>query len=128
VVGLTRVQQLCQLNGHFKPLMTPPYHPELQPFEKLWRDVKMFVARKFTGTRNMLELKLRILEVFAKYGTAEACVGKMKEARDWAKKYMEEGDYVEVIDLTLLDDDTDDEREKIESDCESDSDCESVRL
>lgn len=27
----TRVEELCRLHGHPKPLMTPPYHPELQP-------------------------------------------------------------------------------------------------
>jgi transposase len=109
VVGLTRVQQLCKEWGHMKPIMTPPYHPELQPIEKLWRDVKMYVAREFAGTRNMEDLKRHTKEGFRKYGTVEATAGKIEDALGWEKKYREEGVYAEVIDLTMLDDDTDDE-------------------
>eukprot|EP00237_Pycnococcus_provasolii_P002599 CAMPEP_0119197360 /NCGR_PEP_ID=MMETSP1316-20130426/13709_1 /TAXON_ID=41880 /ORGANISM="Pycnococcus provasolii, Strain RCC2336" /LENGTH=180 /DNA_ID=CAMNT_0007193157 /DNA_START=46 /DNA_END=584 /DNA_ORIENTATION=+ len=52
--------------GH-KCLFTPPYHPELQPIEKLWRDVKMYVARKFVGERNMKELWSQVLDGFRIY-------------------------------------------------------------
>ena len=88
VVGLTRVQQLCKEWGHMKPIMTPPYHPELQPIEKLWRDVKMYVARKFVGTRNMTELTQHVREAFRKYGTVDATVGKMKDALEWGKNIL----------------------------------------
>ena len=122
MVGVTRVQQLCKKRGHLKPLMTPPYHPELQPIEKLWRDVKMYVARQFAGTRSMNELTEHVKNGFRKYGTAEATSGKMQDAFTWELKYKNEGVYAEVIDLTLLEDDTDDEIDYLDDDSDSDID------
>jgi hypothetical protein len=49
IVGKMKIDLLCETNGHFPPLWTPPYHPELQPIEHLWRDVKQYVARKYVG-------------------------------------------------------------------------------
>ena len=46
----------------------------------------------------------QVREGFRKYGTKEACVGRMNEAFDWERKYREEGVYSEVVDLTGLDD------------------------
>jgi hypothetical protein len=40
LVGKMKIDLLCETNGHYPPLWTPPYHPELQPIEHLWRDVK----------------------------------------------------------------------------------------
>ena len=121
MVGITRVQQLCKVWGHFKPLMTPPYHPELQPIEKLWRDVKMYVAREFAGTRTMPELRLHVMNGFRKYGTVEATKGKIDLALSWEIRYEEEGIYAEVVDLTTIDDDTDVEID-INDDTDTDSD------
>lgn len=39
-MNITRFQECCKRDGHRPPLMTPPYHPELQPIEELWWDVK----------------------------------------------------------------------------------------
>jgi transposase len=122
MVGVTRVQQLCKSRGHFKPLMTPPYHPELQPIEKLWRDVKMYVARQFAGTRSIYELKEHVKSGFRKYGTVEATVGKMQDVFTWELKYKNDGVYAEVIDLTLLEDDTDNEIEYVDDDSDSEID------
>ena len=121
-VGVTRAQQLCKKWGHFKPVMTPPYHPELQPIEKLWRDVKMYVARQFAGTRSMNELKQHVESGFRKYGTVEATVGKMQDAFTWESKYKNEGVYADVIDLTMLEDDTDNEIEYLDDESDSDND------
>jgi hypothetical protein len=88
MVGVTRVQQLCKSRGHFKPLMTPPYHPELQPIEKLLRDVKMYVARQFAGTRPINELKEYVKSGFHKYGTVEATVRKMQDVFTLELKFM----------------------------------------
>ena len=46
----------------------------------------------------------------------------MQDALGWEEKYKNEGIYAEVIDLTLLEDDTDDEIEVVDDDSDSDSD------
>jgi hypothetical protein len=51
----------------------------------------------------------QVREGFRKYDTKEACVGTMNEAFEWERKYREEGVYSEVVDLTGLDDETDDD-------------------
>jgi hypothetical protein len=121
LVGVTRVEALCKKHGHFKPLMTPPYHPELQPIEKLWRDVKMFVARQFAGTRSMKELEEHVKTGFRKYGTAQATKGKMEDIEMWEQKYKTKGVYADVIDLTTVEE-SDDEVDFDEDDNDSDDD------
>ena len=69
---VTYIGQLCKEHGHHI-LMTSPYHPELQAIEKVWRNVKMYVARRFAGTRTMAELWAHVREAFLKYGTAAHC-------------------------------------------------------
>jgi hypothetical protein len=113
VVNKTRLSALCEARGFHNPIFTPPYHPELQPIERLWRDVKMFVARQFVGGRTVAELREQVLAGFRKYGTREACVGRMEEAFEWERKYREEGVYAEVVDLTGLDDETDDDGDSV---------------
>lgn len=80
VVGITRVQKMCKDKRHFPPLLTPPYHPELQPIEDLWRDVKGLVVRQYLGGRTMSELKTHVTDAFKRYGSAAACAGKIAEA------------------------------------------------
>jgi transposase len=109
VVGKSKVQKLCEDFQHFPPLMTPPYHPELQPIEKLWRDVKMLTI--FLLGRTVAQLIIQVKNSFKVYASAEACSGKIKEALEWKRKYREEGLYAEVVDLTQLDDDDDDDDE-----------------
>jgi transposase len=104
IVGVTRVQQLCRQYGHFDPLMTPPYHPELQPIEDLWRDVKQYVARKYMGGRTMSELFDQVKEAFTIYGNVDKCQGKINEALRHEARYVAEGVYAPVIDLTTLED------------------------
>ena len=118
-INVTRFQDCCREDGHRPPLMTPPYHPELQPIEELWRDVKCSVARKFAGTRTMTVLKEHVENAFREYGTAAKTKNKMKRARENEKKYREKGVYAEVIDLTGADE-SEDEYDIIENDSESD--------
>ena len=101
--------------------MTPPYHPELQPIEELWRDVKCSVARKFAGTRTMTVLRSHVEEAFRHYGTAAKTVNKISRARANEKKYREKGVYADVIDLTGADE-SEDEQDIIENDSGSDDD------
>ena len=74
--------EILRANGHRAPLMTPPYHPELQPIEKLWRDVKQYVARLYTTGRTFTELVAQTLEGFRKYGTQEHCANKVVVTRE----------------------------------------------
>lgn len=122
LVGVTKVQQLCTARGHYPPLLTPPYHPELQPIEDLWRDVKQLVARQYLGGRTMSELKEHIMAAFERYGTAAACAGKIKEALDHERRYREEGIYAPVIDLTLVNDPDDNDMDDVEYVSENDDD------
>ena len=82
----------------------------------------MYVARQFAGTRSMNELTQHVKSGFRKYGTVEATTGKMQDAFSWELKYKNEGVYAEVIDLTLLEDDTDDEIDYLDDDSDSDID------
>lgn len=132
MVGVTRVQQLCREHGHFDQLMTPPYHPELQPIEDLWRDVKQLVGRKYVGGRTMTDLVQQVNEAFIEYGTAAKCHGKINVALKNEKRYVEEGVYVPVIDLTTFEDsnisttvddgDLSDDEEVLDYACDDDSD------
>ena len=101
MVNVTRVEALCKKWGWLKPIMTPPYHPELQPIERLWRDVKCYVARKYTNSRTVKELKEQVLEGFLKYGIGkDKSAGRMKMAFDWEEKFATEGVFAPVVDLT----------------------------
>ena len=100
----TRVDELCRLHGHVKPLMTTPYHPELQPIEELWRDVKMSVARKYGRTRTMTVLTQQVKDGFTLYGTREATSGKMDRMKEKVRLYTTEGCYdVPAPDFELID-------------------------
>jgi transposase len=95
----THAQALLEQWGHPPPLMTPPYHPELQPIEELWRDAKQFTAREFAGTRDMPALNKHIREGFNIYGTAAHCANKVKRAREHERRFREEGVYGEAVDV-----------------------------
>ena len=122
-VNITRFQEACAEYGHHQPLMTPPYHPELQPIEELWRDVKQYVARKFAGTRTMTDLREHVQDGFRKYGTAQFIQQKVGRAREMERKYREEGVFAPVIDLTeLSDSDGDDDLIADDDDSSDDND------
>jgi transposase len=73
LVNITRAAEILRAAGHEAPLLTPPYHPELQPIEKLWRDVKMYVARQYSTGRTFTQLIDQVLEGFRRYGTVQHC-------------------------------------------------------
>ena len=110
ITNRTLVEELCRRHGHPKPLMTPPYHPELQPIEELWRDVKMYVARLYGRTRTMKDLTRQVQDGFLKYGTQEATHGKIKRMLGFEELYLTQGCYnvpapnFDTIDLTDEDD------------------------
>lgn len=122
MVGVTRMEALLKAHGHFPPLLTPPYHPELQPIERFWRDVKMCVAREYAGRRSVIELRLQVKAGFIKYGTAKSRRGSFEKARAEEAKY-KQLDYIPVVEVANdLNDDSDIEDQGLEDDSESDDD------
>eukprot|EP00644_Phytophthora_capsici_P002669 jgi/Phyca11/105545/e_gw1.11.658.1 len=57
-----RVNEIARLFGHFV-YFTPPYHPELQPIELIWANIKGHIANNPAST--MDELKTKINDGFA---------------------------------------------------------------
>jgi hypothetical protein len=105
LVDKTRVGEMIAKQGHHL-LYTPPYHPELQPIETLWRDVKMRIARKYSRQRTMATLKDDIIESFRRYGSAANCQRKIAQAEVFEASYAEHGLYgSNPIDLTGDDED-----------------------
>jgi hypothetical protein len=98
--------EILQHAGHMAPLLTPPYNPELQPIEKLWRDVKMYVARNYSIGRTFTQLIAHTLAGFAMYGTVAHCASKVRAVRVEEEKYRQ-GKYGS-IDLTQPSLDSDD--------------------
>ena len=93
--GITQEMEVIRVlreHGH-QLLFTPPYMPELQPIEKLWRSVKQHVARHYAGGRTMKDLQWQLLEGFEKYGNAAHCARIVALARDWEKRYCTEEVY-----------------------------------
>ena len=99
MVNEMRIESLCKEGGHLV-LFTPPYHPELQPIEDLWRDVKQYVARQFAGTRTMPQLKDHVTAGFRKYGVKKSCKKYVDLAVKNQQRYIDEGVYAVVVDLT----------------------------
>ena len=99
--NISRAGLLCREHGHHI-LLTPPYHPELQPVEELWRDVKMYVGRVNCGSRSWTQLEEDVKVGFTKYGTSYHPARKV--ARAWAHEasYVTRGVYPPVIDLTTI--------------------------
>jgi hypothetical protein len=99
--NISRAGLLCREHGHHI-LLTPPYHPELQPIEELWRDVKMYVGRVNCGSRTWTQLEDDVKAGFAKYGTAYHSARKVARARAHEASYVTHGVYAPVIDLTTI--------------------------
>ena len=123
IVGVTHVEQLCKENGHHL-LFTPPYHPELQPIEKLWRNVKMFVAREYAGSRTVPELWIHVRQAFTKYGAAYFCAKNVADARFFENLYSTKGAHA-LSNFTLeervtVDENPEQYSETSESSCSSD--------
>ena len=98
IVNKMKIDLLCENYGHFPPLWTPPYHPELQPIELLWRTVKGYVARKYVGGRSMNELEAQVRDGFLKYGSAEFVSGHlMRDVLEFENKYKTEGYHRDVV-------------------------------
>jgi len=98
IVNKMKIDLLCANYSHFPPLWTPPYHPELQPIELLWRTVKGYIARKYVGGRSMNELEAQIRDAFLEYGSAEFVSDHLiKDILEFEVKYKTEGYFGDVV-------------------------------
>ncbi|KAJ0403913.1 hypothetical protein P43SY_009406 [Pythium insidiosum] len=70
--------------GH-RVLITPPYHPELQPIEIVWARVKNAVAA--SPQRSMSELKTQLRVFFEELVTTETWCGAYRKAQGFEDKY-----------------------------------------
>lgn len=86
----TRVYKLNVLmneHGH-SVLRLPPYHPELNPIEKVWAQVKQWVAAHNVGRHTISELKELTKEAFTKVTNerwAAICQHVCKVEEDYIK-------------------------------------------
>lgn len=78
-----RLDTLLETHGH-KALRLPPYHPELNPIEKIWAFVKNWVASRNTT------FKLPDVEQLARQKFAEVTVEEWANICKHAKKHEEE--------------------------------------
>jgi hypothetical protein len=88
---------------------TPPYHPELQPIELIWAQIKGKIADD--PTSDMVELRLKIEEGFVSL-TSNTWISAYMHAQKYDQQYLALADQCE-----LMPDDS-------ESDSEEDDDSE----
>ena len=76
-------------NETWEVLLTPPYHPELQPIEMLWSNVKQRCARQYSNGRTMAQLEAQLRAAFVEYGTADNCASLIAKVRKIEERYKE---------------------------------------
>ena len=59
------VDDIVREHGHF-PLRLPPYHPDLNPIELVWGDIKRQVAEQCLGS-NLSEKEILARKLFEQY-------------------------------------------------------------
>ncbi len=69
-------------HGHRRPLFTPPYHPEVQPIEKLWRAAKAAVMLQWSGKRTMEQLMEQTLNALVECGIPDRLAKHFQKVRD----------------------------------------------
>ncbi|KAJ2954281.1 hypothetical protein O0L34_g2532 [Tuta absoluta] len=111
-----RIDEIINAGGH-TVLRLPPYHPDLNPIELVWGDIKGELARKAIDS-NLDQKKEVLMSLFSKY-SAE----KWRKCDDHVKNIEEEyfktdlviDDEMDRIIISLQDDSTDDSTEDEES-------------
>jgi transposase len=66
--------------NHINLIFLPPYSPDLNPIEFIWKSIKRIISRTFI--RDLDHLKQIILDAFEKYG------GSLSFAKAWIGKFM----------------------------------------
>ncbi|KAJ0404826.1 hypothetical protein ATCC90586_000900 [Pythium insidiosum] len=75
---------IARLFGH-EILYTPPYHPELQPIEKVWGAIKNRIAKNPAST--MAELGVKIGAEIARIESKQ-WVGSFRKVQETENEYM----------------------------------------
>ncbi|KAI9979888.1 hypothetical protein PInf_027555 [Phytophthora infestans] len=90
--NFTSATEIASLHGHLV-YYTPPYHPELQPIELIWADIKGRIADN--PASDMRELRCKIYEGFASL-TSDTWVNAYTHAQKYETKYLQQGDECEI--------------------------------
>lgn len=75
------VTQLCALQYNIKLIFLPPYSPDLNPIEFIWKSIKRVISRTFI--RNIDHMKEIILTEFEKFASS------LTFAKAWIHKFLE---------------------------------------
>ncbi|EEY59561.1 uncharacterized protein PITG_12133 [Phytophthora infestans T30-4] len=103
-----RVTEIARPFGHLV-YFTPPYHPELQPIELIWANIKGQIANN--PASNMDELKNKINDGFASL-TSSTWTKAYTHAQKYETRYMELADQYELV--------SEDEGDDQDSECAED--------
>ncbi|OQR81072.1 hypothetical protein ACHHYP_20832 [Achlya hypogyna] len=90
-------------------LFTPPYHPELQPIEKIWAVGKNTIARAPALT--MAELSAKISSAFQDHVSERTWLGAFTKVQRFEDKYLS------FIDVDIVADHNDSADEGMDNDC-----------
>lgn len=116
------VNELLEREGH-SVLRLPPYHPELNPIELIWADIKSCVARHNT-TFTMKDVRDICEKKFAEMGP-EDWLPKCRHVKGIEEEYMSREPIIDsVIDSFIIrigDDDDDDENGSSDGDSDVDT-------
>ncbi|KAG1685448.1 hypothetical protein DVH05_008338 [Phytophthora capsici] len=92
-------------HGHVL-LYTPPYHPELQPIELVWGQVKNRIARH--PADNLTDLSAKLTQEFTRIKSKHWCKYYKRVLR-FERKYMDALEHCEIVEEVELDDDKESE-------------------
>lgn len=98
-----RTCEIAKKYGHFVKF-TPPYHPELQPIEKIWAAIKNPIAADPVLTGGMTELKRRVEEGSDAVGEA-VWLGALAKAQAKEDLYKDQVFDEEIADIEAPDPD-----------------------
>ncbi|RZB29498.1 MAG: hypothetical protein AEth_01133 [Candidatus Argoarchaeum ethanivorans] len=67
----------------------PPYSPDLNPIEFIWKSIKKVISREFIVDLN--HMKEIIIDKFRKYSS------QISFAKGWIEKFIDEGHKLEIL-------------------------------
>ncbi|CAK4100585.1 unnamed protein product [Aphanomyces euteiches] len=108
------VEKMDTERGHVVA-WTPPYHPDLQPIELVWSDVKGKVGRQYTATTSFEDVRRRLDSAFDELPsrTIYNCITHTENMVKEMNKYLEQ--------LDEADDDAEESGDALSSDEVSDN-------
>jgi len=103
--------QVAEEFGHTVSFL-PPYHPELNPIEMIWAQLKNPIAA--TARRTMKELGEALAFNATEKITEKTWIGAWKRSQEWVLRYLAEAEALESSDLssTGLPSETEDESDE----------------